>query len=195
MTTEDEVDEFLEHFGVKGMHWGVRKARTTSGKKSAANEQKTSKKVRALQITALAGVIVGAAVLAHHAGVKPSSFNQNSIRTGMGETRRLMSDIGRVRASSIPKAPFHVKPGAIPMGPVRTSGSRSAIPMPPVRGTSSRSVRNRASTRSLLSKPGEIDALRSSIARTVREANSELRARDNALNVPFAQRTYLKEWD
>lgn len=25
MTTEREVDEFLAHFGVKGMRWGVRK--------------------------------------------------------------------------------------------------------------------------------------------------------------------------
>ncbi len=26
MTTEDEVDEFLEHYGVQGMKWGARRA-------------------------------------------------------------------------------------------------------------------------------------------------------------------------
>jgi hypothetical protein len=29
--TDDSVDEFLAHFGVKGMHWGVRRGRDDSG--------------------------------------------------------------------------------------------------------------------------------------------------------------------
>jgi hypothetical protein len=28
LASEQEIDDFLEHFGVKGMHWGVRKQRT-----------------------------------------------------------------------------------------------------------------------------------------------------------------------
>ena len=31
MTTEDEVEDFLAHYGVKGMKWGVRKKRSSTG--------------------------------------------------------------------------------------------------------------------------------------------------------------------
>jgi hypothetical protein len=35
MITEDDVDAFLEHHGIKGMHWGVRRDRTSSGSSNA----------------------------------------------------------------------------------------------------------------------------------------------------------------
>lgn len=39
----DEVDDFLEHFGVKGMRWGVRKGLDSSIKKGGLNERNVNR--------------------------------------------------------------------------------------------------------------------------------------------------------
>jgi 2'-5' RNA ligase len=51
------VDDFLEHYGVKGMHWGERKAAVTSGAKSAGRS--VAKGAKAVGVGALA---VGTAI-------------------------------------------------------------------------------------------------------------------------------------
>lgn len=38
--SDDDVDDFLAHHGIKGMHWGIRKAEPTSSR--ATSEKKTS---------------------------------------------------------------------------------------------------------------------------------------------------------
>lgn len=40
MITDEDVDEFLEHFGVKGQKWGVRRNRESSGGKEKTPSRK-----------------------------------------------------------------------------------------------------------------------------------------------------------
>ena len=47
MTIDEEVEEFLEHFGVRGMKWGVKKAR------SGVASYKRNKKAKANKIKAM----------------------------------------------------------------------------------------------------------------------------------------------
>lgn len=57
MTTDQEVDIFLEHFGKKGMKWGVRKTKATFGSKNP-NQKRNLK--RAGAVAAVGAVGVGA---------------------------------------------------------------------------------------------------------------------------------------
>lgn len=63
MDIDDEVDEFLEHFGVKGMRWGVRKERSSGDEVKAPLDKKALAKKVAVGAGAIA-VAVGAAYLA-----------------------------------------------------------------------------------------------------------------------------------
>lgn len=63
MTTSQNVDEFLEHFGTAGMKWGVRKpksARTETQKSHAARMRKRKERI---QTGAVIGGIAGIMVL------------------------------------------------------------------------------------------------------------------------------------
>lgn len=46
MQTEIDVTDFLEHYGVKGMKWGVRKDGKTGGTRAALKERFTPKEKR-----------------------------------------------------------------------------------------------------------------------------------------------------
>ena len=88
MVTDEDVDVFLEHFGIKGMHWGVRKDRGTSSQPAQAKTPfDHTKRNRNLKI---AGAVIGAAVItagaiyvAKHGGV--SSFHIGSKETQAGK--------------------------------------------------------------------------------------------------------------
>lgn len=60
---EDEVDEFLEHFGIKGMRWGVRKERSSSNEPKPPLDKKALVKKVAIGVGVIA-VAVGAAYAA-----------------------------------------------------------------------------------------------------------------------------------
>ena len=173
--TFETADDVLEHFGVKGMRWGVRKERS-SGSGSSGGKEKTSKKKRAIQVAAVAGAIAAGVIIAHHSGVRVSSLrgssslpsglapgNRSSIAKSALRSQNIMSKLiakeGRTRASSIPHVP------AMP----RRRITRSAA--------------------------GDIAKMRAEIADSIRAANSELRANDNRLNIPIHARSYLTEWD
>lgn len=47
LVTEDDVQDFLGHYGVKGMRWGVRKQRNADIKSARARLQKTGAKIDA----------------------------------------------------------------------------------------------------------------------------------------------------
>ena len=169
MTINDEVDEFLEHFGKKGMKWGVRNQpkTSTSAKSKEPKRKLTTGQKRALTVAVVGGAAIAAGVLAHRSGVRMSSVSQSAqaLRVGKTQSQDILRRMGSERFSAIPMPPA---PRAAPSRPRSQSTSRSN---------------------------NDISAMRSSIASLVRDANADLRKRDNDLNVPFSQRTYLTEWN
>ncbi len=75
MVTDHEVDDFLEHFGVRGMKWGRRKSRAgSSSPRSEAQRQEASanrkKNVKIAVGSAAVGAAVAAAFMAKHGKVR-----------------------------------------------------------------------------------------------------------------------------
>ncbi len=197
-----DEDIYLEHFGVKGMQWGVRKSNTSSSGKTSS-DNKTSKKKRAAQIAVVTGVVVAGAIIAHRSGFRMSSLRSTaSTGTGRKATSDVLARAGKRSANLFGSAPR--KPGAIPLGPSGAPTTVRAIPLGPSRAAKvgerasnlltnqAVKVGGRASNRS--KAPSAAD-LRASIAKNIREANAELRSRDNDLNIPLKDRVYLPEWD
>ncbi len=56
--THELNDDILEHFGMKGMRWGVRKERTSESESGGTKEGMSTKKKAAI----VGGVLVGAAI-------------------------------------------------------------------------------------------------------------------------------------
>lgn len=79
--------DYLEHYGVKGMKWGIRKERTTAGDKESTGKESTfslsNPKVRAAA-AAVVGVtaIVAAAYIGSRSNVKISSISANDLSAG-----------------------------------------------------------------------------------------------------------------
>lgn len=63
----DDVE--LEHFGVKGMHWGVRKSEESSGDKEAKTSGKKKAAIIIASAVGVAAVLAGAAYVLHRNGV------------------------------------------------------------------------------------------------------------------------------
>jgi gas vesicle protein len=107
---DDEVDEFLEHFGTKGMKWGVRNQRTTSDEKP-----KMSAKKKVLIGVAVAGTAAAALIIAKKSGVSVSSIrgSASTIRGGR-EAKRIAARNKAVRASQLAKTTKLVKASLTP---------------------------------------------------------------------------------
>jgi hypothetical protein len=60
MITEDDVDAFLEHHGVKGMHWGVRKERTASDVQKDLDRIERSRNSVSRKVLPATSVLAGA---------------------------------------------------------------------------------------------------------------------------------------
>ena len=72
----EEVDEFLAHFGVKGMRWGVRKDRTTASEDNTGSSHKKLKVAGA--VLGVAVIAAGAVYVAKHGGVSASSLSSSN---------------------------------------------------------------------------------------------------------------------
>lgn len=90
----DNVDEFLSHFGVKGMHWGVRNDRQSSGETSGSGGSDHAKLKKALII---GGVVVGTAVVAagvvyaaKHGDIPASKFSSGTSSAGKKKVENLL---------------------------------------------------------------------------------------------------------
>lgn len=113
------LDEaLLAHFGVKGMHWGVRKKREDSGEQThnQSNEQQTTKPKKYFGLTKKqaiigAGVLVGIAitgVVLHKTGGYPlanleKGLERSTMREGKHTLDELLIKHGETSASSFPK--------------------------------------------------------------------------------------------
>jgi hypothetical protein len=93
MAIDDEVDDFLEHFGTKGMKWGVRKERTTGENDRAPVDKKALAKRVAIGAGILAAA-AGAAYLAsqNYKSTSTNSLSDSSIRAGSHSAKVIASE-------------------------------------------------------------------------------------------------------
>lgn len=79
--TDDDVYDYLEHFGVKGMKWGVRKERTSSSPDSSQKEGWSNKKKAAVILgsaAVAASLIAGGIYAKKHFNVKMANLPKSS---------------------------------------------------------------------------------------------------------------------
>lgn len=148
-------DDYVEHFGTKGMKWGVRKKSSSGGEKKGMSD-KTKKRVK---IGVGAAVVVGAAaaaiILSRNSGRSVGSLNSSTKNVGKGVAKEVLRN--RVRVAARPHNPRR---------PVMNADAQKWIK--------------------------EFSAKQTVLNR---DANADLRTRDNALNIPFANRSYLRDWN
>ena len=74
MNDDENVEDFLEHFGVKGMKWGKRRSRSElqSAKESRSGGGKSAAKKAAAATAVVAGAALAATIL-RKSGGKPAS--------------------------------------------------------------------------------------------------------------------------
>lgn len=79
--------DFLEHFGVKGMKWGVRRDRSSDSGEGSSKRTGKEKAVVALKVSAVIGAGVAAAVLLKKSNISVSSLRSsaNAARTTAGK--------------------------------------------------------------------------------------------------------------
>ena len=202
---EITVDSFLEHYGVKGMKWGVRRSRAARAKaaakdmkrtedfqkkynltkgeaqrrqRTAKTAQKNLAKKMAVKAAVGVGVTVGAHVIARQMGQQ--SVRKRSVSTLNSGNSRVSVDLSRAQKL------------------VEQMGSRpapsSAIPMPPVRASASATAKRSVSRSVKVSNDKFIAQLTKQHNATVKLANADLRKGFERNLVPFADREYLKEW-
>lgn len=164
----------LQHFGVKGMKWGVRKARAPSTKNASDSEEKTGMSTRKKAIigaTVVAGVGIAAILVAKHKGVTVSSV-RNTLQKKVGE---------RAATKVIEKVATR-KQKSIAQQALSSSQQRQIA-----------EIRARVAQRKV-DHESTMRSFYSDMNRLNREANAQLREGDNRLNIPIHQRTYLPEW-
>lgn len=105
-----ETEEFLAHYGVKGMKWGVRRdrGRSDSSSRSQSGSEKPKRKIDKKKVAIAAGVIGGAAALT----VATVVLKKHQISLGEAAVTAQMKKMGGdstwdvlTKVSTTPKAP------------------------------------------------------------------------------------------
>jgi len=101
--TFETADDVLEHFGVKGMRWGVRNNRSSGSDRST--KPKRSKKKIALQMAAVSGILVAGAIIRSRGSMPVSRIPQTpSARQAYDSAFKLIQSNSVVRVSAIRNA-------------------------------------------------------------------------------------------
>jgi hypothetical protein len=167
--------EDLQHFGVKGMKWGVRKARAPSTKSSSDDEVKTgmsNRKKAIIGAAVVTGVVVAGLVVAKHKGVTVSSV-RNTLQKKVGE---------RAATKAIEKVATRKQKSI-------TEQALSNSQRQQIAAARQRMAQNRANHDRTMRE------FYANQTRINREANAQLRTWDNDLNIPIHQRSYLPDWE
>lgn len=73
-----DTDDFLEHFGVKGMKWGVRRNRGSNGRVEGSKSSGKRKFARNLAISTGVGIIIGTAAGVSIRNVRAANLARNA---------------------------------------------------------------------------------------------------------------------
>lgn len=167
--TEDRALDFLEHYGVKGMRWGVRKSKSSSSSEQAA-QAKRSRRKTAAKVVAVTAVVAGAAYMSRRNKINAAT-KVSSLPT-LSEQRRVFQSKIATSSSLIDRH-----------GPVRVNG---AIPMP---------IASAAKKKSLPKLSMTVAEVRKEMGARNVSANRQLTALYDKGQVPFPDRQYLKVSD
>lgn len=107
-----DLDDFLAHYGVKGMKWGVtRKSGSSSSSKSESGSDKPKRKIDKKKVAIAAGVVGGVAALTVAAVV----LNKHQISLGEAAVTSQMKKMGGESTWDVlTKVPTTPKPAAKP---------------------------------------------------------------------------------
>ena len=206
-------NDILEHYGVKGMKWGVRRKRGANGrvgkagkaKKERTPEEQRRREVR-IGVAKALGQSVAILAISHYGaakineaftGEKPAL--DKAVLAGKGALQKTLSSHGHARASDAVRAtpPRVSRPstrtsmrGASPsQHRMAADRHREAAARASVKRTQARKVSDSATA----SAASDLAKLKAAHAKTVREANASLKASYDKTQTPFGERSYLDE--
>lgn len=107
MILQEDVD-FLEHYGVKGMKWGVRRDRRAERLASRSSDEKSkSRKTiakRALMVGG-AGIVIGGAIFMAQRNTNMRNINKSSTKRGAKvSSQQIKSSVGKTKMETVQHA-------------------------------------------------------------------------------------------
>lgn len=190
-------DTYLSHVGVKGMKWGVRKQRDSSGEGSPKRKKPpltTEQKLRRVQI----GLVVAGGILT------AASIIQANRSVKIGPPKIPAGPSNRTSFPAIPLGPVKTKTPlrVIPGGDQRSKETKKWLDdnvFPKAKDLKMDDIRPSPSARKKIAQmsPETKKFLRDFDAKQRllnREANADLKAQYESLQVPLHLREYLSDW-
>lgn len=97
MSIDDEVNAYLNHFGTRGMKWGVRKNQV----KNATSKARRNRNVKRGAVAAgIGGAALAGAILSRRGMIPVSKANQQTKAFANEKSARVLMDIGSKFAKS-----------------------------------------------------------------------------------------------
>ena len=102
MTVDEEIIEYLEHFGVKGMHWGVKKQQVSSdSSKSKPKSKGLTREQKTKAVVAIgAGALMVGVILKTRSDVKLSKSNPS-----LDKVTKFLDAQKNIKITSVKSAP------------------------------------------------------------------------------------------
>ena len=105
---EEDVDEFLEHFGVRGQKWGVRRAKRNAAREARGEKPTLTgfspRKELAIGVGIAAGSVLVANALKRHGTKKAALAAATKQRSSDEATKRLFQAAGGIKMNKINEA-------------------------------------------------------------------------------------------
>jgi hypothetical protein len=95
---DQDVEVFLEHFGIKGQKWGVRKQRTESTPEEAAAKKARNKKIL---ISVGVGLIAAGTIFIASRHIKTKNLSKKTIDSGKNAVKKQLFSNGKTKVNTV----------------------------------------------------------------------------------------------